>query len=372
MPLGVQPFVILPSEGDMMLALHDRGITLRVIPHQWWLSDLPPVEGVCRRIERYVQWKRTVFQRLWGNLLSLPQIIKQLNDWNIDLIYTNSSVIPIGALAAWWTGKPHVWHLREFGDLDYRLTPDWSKASTNFFLRKATAQICISKAIRSHFAGGIAEGACHIVYNGVATKAEMERLQQVASNRAVVGTSFIFTLVGLIHPGKGQETAIRALGILKESFPGVRLIIAGGGGDIKPLKELAAACNVSEHVLFWGYAENPYDVFIKSDAVLMCSKYEALGRVTIEAMSAAKPVIGYDAGGTTELVVNEVTGLLYKGDEKELAVCMKRLIEQPVWAKKLGEAGWRIARDKYTIEAYAGNIYQILTGLNSRPRCFLS
>ena len=80
-------------------------------------------------------------------------------------------------------------------------------------------------------------------------------------------------------------------------------------------------------------------------------------------MSAAKPVIGYDAGGTTELVVNEVTGLLYRGDEKELAACMRRLIEQPLWARKLGEAGWKKARKKYTIEICAKNVYSILYNL---------
>ncbi|MBE2887210.1 MULTISPECIES: glycosyltransferase family 4 protein [Geobacter] len=363
MQLGVQPFVVLPYEGDIMLALHDRRIPSLVVPHQWWSSTFPPAEGVCGRAMRYFQWKRAVFQRLRGNLLALPRIIKQLKDWNIDVIYTNSSVIPVGALAAWWMGKPHVWHLREFGDLDYHLTPDWSKASTNFFLRKAAAQICISKAIRSHFAEGIVERTCHVVYNGVATEAEMDKLHQVAATRTDDNTSFVFALVGLIHPSKGQETAIRALGLLKESFPGARLIIAGGGEDIKPLKKIAADCGVLERVTFWGYAENPYEVYVQSDAVLMCSKNEALGRVTIEAMSAAKPVIGYNSGGTAELVVDGVNGLLYKGGERDLSSCMRSLIERPAWARDMGESGWKIAKANYTIENYAGEINSILSDL---------
>ena len=195
-PLGVQPFVILPYEGDMMLALHDRGITSLIVPHQWWSSYLPPTEGVCGRIKRYVRWKRAVFQRLLWNFLALPQITKQLKDRNIDIIYTNSSVIPIGAFAAWLIGKPHVWHLREFGDLDYNLISDWSKASTNFFLRKAAAIICISGAIHSHFAKGIIEKKCSVVYNGVATESEMDKLYQLAAERADGNTSFVFAQIG--------------------------------------------------------------------------------------------------------------------------------------------------------------------------------
>ena len=45
---------------------------------------------------------------------------------------------------------------------------------------------------------------------------------------------------------------------------------------------------------------------------LVCSKMEALGRVTIEGMYYRNLVIGADSGATAELVKDGMTGYLYK------------------------------------------------------------
>lgn len=364
MPRGVQPFVILPHEGDIIAALTKRAIPYLVVPHQYWSSVLSTGRGMLGRTVRYVKWKKDALRRLGTNVLVLPKVIRQLKEWDVDIIYTNSSVSPLGAFAALWTRKPHVWHLREFGDLDYHLTLDWGKALTNFVLRRANAQICISEAIRSHFSKGLVKGKCHVIYNGVATEVEMDRLHRVSVRTNTEGT-FVFALVGLIHPGKGQETAIRALSKLKKSLPHVRLLIAGGGGDTKPLEELAGECGVAEEVKFWGYAGNPYDVYLQSDAVLMCSKNEAMGRVTAEAMASVRPIVGYNSCGTSELIIDEFNGLLYTGGEKELAACMQQLVQRPEWARVLGENGWRVAREKYTVEAYASQVHEVLLEVRS-------
>lgn len=47
----------------------------------------------------------------------------------------------------------------------------------------------------------------------------------------------------------------------------------------------------------------------------MCYKYEAIGRVT----AVAKSVIGYNNGGATEIIENEINGLLYCNGYKDLA-----------------------------------------------------
>jgi glycosyltransferase involved in cell wall biosynthesis len=51
----------------------------------------------------------------------------------------------------------------------------------------------------------------------------------------------------------------------------------------------------------------------------MCSKNEALGRVTIEAMSRGTPVIGFDNAGTSEIIKHAYNGFLYKEGASELS-----------------------------------------------------
>ncbi len=44
----------------------------------------------------------------------------------------------------------------------------------------------------------------------------------------------------------------------------------------------------------------------------MCSRMEAFGRVTVEALKAGLPVIGSNSGGTTEIIENNTNGVIFK------------------------------------------------------------
>jgi len=340
-------------------------VPVLIAPLQWWSSEYRTGRGFAGKISRYLSWRTDSLHRLGTNLHLTPQISRQLKAWNVDILYSNSSVIPVGAILALRMGKPHVWHLREFGTLDYGLTFDWGMPLFEFLLRQADAQICVSKAIHSFYSNGLAIGKSYVVYNGVATEEQIERMQRSTSDIQNRREHFVFALIGLIHENKGQDTAIRALSLLKDSLPSTRLVIAGDnerkGKDIKRLRELAASLGVEGKVSFPGYVVNTHEVYRQADAVLMCSRHEAMGRVTVEAMTASKPVIGLNSGGTSEIIEHEGNGLLYKGGAEELALCMRRFVEDPMWACQLGENGWRQAKNKYSIEAYAGSIYEILS-----------
>lgn len=362
MPLGVEPFVVIPDNGEIVPYLKDLGVPFYITPHQTWVGVFVPKLG--RGIfKQYFRWWKDVFSKIRKNIHIIPNVVHKFKEWDVDIIYSNSSVIPLGAIAAIWMRKPHVWHIREFGDLDYNLTYDWGNFVTNYIFRKSDSYICVSKAICSHYASRLKNNRCHVVYNGVATLATIDKLTQYPFFKHK-DNKFVFSLVGLIHPCKGQETAIRALGILNKSFAydNVQLMIVGGG-DVKTLKELAVEIGVSERVAFLGYTENPFNVYLLSDVVLMCSKNEGMGRVTAEAMVAGRPVIAYNGGGTVELVLHELNGLLYEGKEEALSKCMRRVIENPEWAKEMGKNGSQLAKDKYTIEIYAENIFTILSDL---------
>jgi glycosyltransferase involved in cell wall biosynthesis len=366
-PHGVEAFVVAPYEGDMTAALRGREVPVLIVPLQWWSSEYAPSKDFPMKILKYLSWRIGAITRLAKNLRITRQVSRQLKKWNVDILYTNSSVIPIGAMVEMWMRKPHVWHLREFGTLDYGLTFEWGIPLFKFFIRRADAQICVSRAIRSFYSKALTAGKSYVVYNGVATKAQIENLYKLAHSSYDPKEYFVFAIIGKIQRSKGQDIAIRALALLEDSCPTARLIIAGGddreGEEIKQLQELAASLDVTTKVTFLGHITNPYDVYRQTDAVLMCSKYEAMGRVTVEAMTACKPVIGFNSGGTSEIIVNQVNGLLYEGEHEELASCMRRFVENPIWAREMGENGCRMAKKKYSIEAYAGKIYEILSGV---------
>jgi len=91
----VSAHVVAPGEGDMTKALQDRGVPVTIMPIQSWMSERP---SSCEPL-RWILWMRNAIRRFYRNLRVLPALVKQLRKWKIDVIHTNSSVIPIGALA---------------------------------------------------------------------------------------------------------------------------------------------------------------------------------------------------------------------------------------------------------------------------------
>lgn len=350
---GVSPLVIAPQEGDLNVALRKRGVPCIVYPFHSW-SRVKTVSAA--------KWYSEALCRLWENIKIVHKIVKELEPLEINLIYSNSSVISLGAMLAFRMKKKHVWRLREFGDLDYGLSFDWGKNLSRLFIKKADLQICVSQAVNKHFFRSKIPSSCHVVYNGVANIATMKKVQREKVVPKWNKKKFTFAIVGLLHPSKGQETAIKALNLLKESQPQIRLILAGDGDN--RLEDLVSELDLVGHVQFLGYVEDPFVVYQGCDAVLMCSRNEAMGRVTVEAMASGKPVIGFNSAGTAELIDHGVNGLLYNGDEHELARCMQNLAENPLWAQEMGGNALNIAKEKYSIELCTDKIMRLLSQCN--------
>ncbi|QEL16504.1 glycosyltransferase family 4 protein [Limnoglobus roseus] len=351
-PYGVQARVLCPDRGDLLSALDRRGVPWAVIPFEWWVSTHRTAAGTATRLAR--------------NVRRLRPIVRQISAWETDLVYSNSSVFSIGAMAAAELELPHVWHLREFGRRDYDLWPDFGTRLSRLAFRTADATIFVSLALQRAFLGKAVLPHSHVIYNGIAPAKVFDDRKRAADAIRERRQPFTFVLVGRFRESKGQAVAIRALAALPAAFAETRLLLVGGAGNTgdqgyyEGCRALVAELGLTDRVEFWGYVPDPERAFLAADAALMCSRNEAMGRVTVEAMSAARPVIGYDAGGTSELIEDGRTGLLYRGGEAALAACMEQYCVEPALAVRHGEAGWQAARGRHTEEDYAARVHAVL------------
>jgi glycosyltransferase involved in cell wall biosynthesis len=346
---SAQPHVLAPEKGPITQELSKRDVTFYTIPFKRWMSE--------------DRWK--VPARLGMNLGILPLLVRKVYQWEVDLIHTNSSVVPIGALVAEVLSLPHTWHVREFGKRDFGLQYDWGRKSFKKLLSRANATIAVSEAVQRHVLSDI-DTLSHVVYNGVISKDRLEKLREAEEARdARFSPPYIFAIVGKIGPAKGQKQALQAIHRLTEEGKNVRLLVAGSGAEerVESLHRLRRTLNLKKEVSLLGYVTDPFEVYQRADAVLMCSPNEAMGRVTAEAMAAARPVIGYNSDGTAELIEDEHNGLLYDGTAEHLAYCMGRLMSNPGWAKSLGRNAWEKAEREFTNEVYAKHVYSVLSNV---------
>jgi len=350
-PHGVVPHVVVQAGSPIVPSIAARSVPLAQFELRRWME---PRAGAL--------WPVQALGRMAANVASLPGLIRQLRAWQIDVIVTNTAIVPVGGFAAALLGTPHVWIVREFGVADSGSHHDFGRGFFDFWLRRATRVIAVSEAVRVAVLGDLSRDRVDVIHNGVAFASDFPALLQRARAERRDPSRFTFLIAGRIQPSKGQETAIRALARLKTAFPAARLEIVGGGEarNVEQCKTLVEEVGLRDRVVFHGHVADPWPHFVHADAVLMCSASEAMGRVTAEAMAAARPLIGHATGGTPELIRHGRTGLLYSGGDEALAASMRCVLEQPEWSRHLGEEAWRDASQRFTIERYAERVARSL------------
>lgn len=361
----VEPFVLLPREGPLTEKLNAENAPFAIVPWQPWMSERHFSGRFYHRIRQHIGYDRAARERARHNRAILPRVLQQLRDWNVEAIHVNSAAVGITGLLEEQAHLPLIWHIRELPERQYLLHIDTGRSRYGQALRKATRLIAISKAVREdihQYAGSV---PVDVIYNGVLTTSDYGALAAHAHERWNTPEPFTFLLAGLIHPSKGQEEAIRAFAIVHRAHPGTRLVLAGDGKS-DHVRKLIADLELGHAVELAGFVKDMTSLFRCSHALLMCSRNEAMGRVTVEAMGSGLPVIGHTSGGTLELVKDDFNGLLYPGGPDALAERMLRLVNDPGLARMLGTNAMRDAAERFNVERYASEVLNVYRSVLSR------
>lgn len=121
---------------------------------------------------------------------------------------------------------------------------------------------------------------------------------------------FTLAAVARLEPIKRLEIAIAALAQLPEFL----LDIVGDGAERGKLEKLAQQLGVAGRVRFHGQLADPRPVIAAADAVINCTREEALSLSILEAGAMQRPAIATRQGGVPEAVVDGRTGWLTKED----------------------------------------------------------
>jgi glycosyltransferase involved in cell wall biosynthesis len=360
---GRRTLLLSPKEGAITLEARSIGVDVKISAIPWWVSTrekkIPlTVSGAIQ----FLRLKKRLVKQYLTHFRDAKKLSDQLLDWKGGIIYTNSSVTPFGRMLAKYLSCKHIWHIRELVELHYSKKYDLGKWTTALLIRRSSTVICVSYYVVKYMFNSHKKNI-FVVYNGVIDdkKIECERINRIEKNRSSDEVN-IFVLVGSFSAKKNQDVAINAVACLLNRFPKIRLYLVGDGSDkeILYLESLCEKLGVSKNVKFCGYVNDPFEIYRLSDVALVCSRHEAMGRVTAEAMAAGLPVIGLKEGGTEELISDGQTGILYEGGSEQLAQAMCRLIENPQISKNIGLAGIARAQEMFTNERYKDNIFRII------------
>lgn len=132
---------------------------------------------------------------------------------------------------------------------------------------------------------------------------------------------FLLLSVGELIPRKNHEVVIRAMAILKQNrgLEHFMYVICGRGAYESELKKLAKKLNVEDHIRFLGYRTDIAEICKCSDLFVFMSHQEGLPVALMEAMACGLPVVCSNIRGNTDLIENNVSGLIARNLPEEVA-----------------------------------------------------
>ena len=255
-------------------------------------------------------------------LAEAEALATQMDDVGCDVVVTQTIVNPVGAIAAALINKPHIWWVREYGDLDHGLHLPDSSRSVGAAIEKLSNHILVnSHAIRDYFFDS-SSTRCSVIEPTPEALATTRLLHTRDS-------SWRFGVIGSLVPGKGQVDALGALFLLRQQGLDVSLSLVGSGtaADEERLRKIATFLKVDEFVHMRATSEHREEAFLGLNAVAVTSRHEAFGRVAIEAIEAGIPTVAARTAGFLEIFSGDCKISTYvPGKVGDLASSLKRIM----------------------------------------------
>lgn len=346
---GVEPFVVCRDDGELTQWLQTEQIPYCVFSYNW---NYQPSKKTIRDKIAFA-WRIYKYYREEKNAIN--QLIKYCKVFTPDIIHTNNGIIHFGFKTAKRLGIKHVWHLREYQNLDFGMTPI---PSMNSYKKMLQSSFCISitEGVRNHF--NLSKERCRVIYDAVLP---------MNSQRYSSKKEDYYLFVGRIEPSKGIEELIRAYHLYVRNGGRTQLLLAGVGKDeyVVSINHMIDCFKLTSFVRFLGFRKDCYDLMYKAKALVVPSRFEGFGFITVEAIMNGCIVFGHNTAGTAEIAsVCRNMVVLFDNIEQLASLLMSDiLIEDSVV-----EADQRISNQMFTNEISAQAVYDYyLTISNVKP-----
>jgi glycosyltransferase involved in cell wall biosynthesis len=181
---------------------------------------------------------------------------------------------------------------------------------------------------------------------------------------AQAGEPFRIGSLGRLHPHKGYDVLVRALGKIQRDTPDLAarftVTIGGDGPARADLETLARELGVSNLILA-GYQERPKDFLATLHAYVQPSRVEGLCISAHEAMQAGLPAVVASVGEMPLTVREGETGFVVASENVEgLAAALVRLVSNPARAAVMGEAARREVNERFSLARFKAAGHDIL------------
>jgi len=270
----------------------------------------------------------------------------------------------LGGLAATRASIPAVIARR----VDNTESPKIAKLRYKPFCKIIAISNTIANVLRS---SGIAEERLTVIRSAIDTDQFVAPSDRKAFRAEfnLSNTDIVLATIAQLIPRKGHRYMLEAVAQLKISYPHLKVIIFGQGPLEKKLRQRTTKLGLEGTVQFSGYRQDLDNYLTCLDILIHPALTEGLGVAALKASAAGIPVVGFAAGGLSEVVADGETGLLVPPKDVEaLRVAIAKLIKNPTLRRELGDAGRLRMQHNFSIKMMVDNHIQLYESiLNVKP-----
>jgi len=237
-------------------------------------------------------------------------------------------------------------------------------------IRLSTKTLAVSPSLRQQVVslGLASESRVTVLGHGSSNGVDVERFapgRPVAEVDGLIPGVPVIGFVGRLNHDKGLEVLAEACRLLDDERVDYQLLIVGGvdGAELTPFSRLRRP------PIVLGAVDDTSMYYPLMRALCLPTLREGFPNVVLEAGATGIAVVTTDATGAVDSVIPERTGLLVPaGDAGELAVALRRVIEEPDLAAELGAAAREFVVENFRRDAVHASVSGFLRDEMVRDR----
>jgi len=302
-----------------------------------------------------------LINRLVANIKAIAFLSNYIKDHSIDLVYTNTSTILSGGIAAKKNGVPSLFHIHEIptGNKLYEFL------SGKIINRYSSKILTVSNSVKKHWLKYIDDKKIERIYNGIIfsktdSLVELKRYQD----------DFVITSVARIIPYKGHGYLIDIANELIKKSTKFKFLIVGDTLSSyvsyeKSVKQKVKDLGLEHQIKFLGFREDVSSILKQSDLFIHPAiAPDPLPTVLFESLYNDLPSVATNLGGAVEILDNGNNGLLIPyNDPKKAADLINEYCTNTKLQKKHLENSKKNFKINFSSESFSKNILNEVNNL---------
>lgn len=262
-----------------------------------WLGELNKLNIPHRYIP--INTKAILSPKVWLSLLLLIPLIKKEK---IQIIHGNTRVTQaLSFLLGKFCCIPYVSTFHGFYSLGIL---------RKLFKLAGVRSIAVSNAVKKYISENFLVNSDNIdvVYNGL-NISDFTAQKAIDNSLGFKNSDFLIGILGRVSEEKGHLLAVEAFWQISKKYPNTYLLISGKGKLEDKVKLFIERFGLTQRVRFINKDAQQFLDLI--DLLIMPSRQEGFGYSIIEAMVKKVPVVGFNIGGISEIIQDNINGIIF-------------------------------------------------------------